>query len=112
MGFTFCNDLLFYKGRLYLGSSNQALKTLVLQQVHDSPLGGHFGYLKSFHRLRKDFYWSGMGTDLKKLVREYDVCQRLKNETCFPVGLLQPLVIPTRPWLDISMDFVEGLPKS
>ena len=83
-----------------------------MQQVHNSPLGGHSGYLKSFHRLKKDFYWSSMGTDLKKLVKECDVCQRLKNETCFPAGLLQPLVIPNRPWLDISMDFVEGLPKS
>ena len=72
MGFTFCNELLFYKGRLYLGSSNQTLKTLVLQ--HESPLGGHFGYLKSFHRLKKDFYWYGMGKDLKNLVKEYDVC--------------------------------------
>ena len=53
-----------------------------------------------------------MGKDLKKLIKECDVCQRLKNETCFPTGLLQPLVIPARPWLDISMDFVEGLPKS
>ena len=61
VGFTFCNDLLFYKGRLYLGSSNQTLKTFVLQQVHNSPLGGHSGYLKSFHRLKKDFYWSSMG---------------------------------------------------
>ena len=112
VGFTFCNDLLFYKGKLYLGSSNQSLKTLVLQQVHDSPLGGHSGYLKSFHRLKQDFTWPGMGTDLKKLIKECDVCQRLKNETCFPAGLLQPLVIPARPWLDISMDFVEGLPKS
>ena len=88
VGFTFCNELLFYKGRLYLGSSNQTLKTLVLKQVHENPLGGHFGYLKSFYRLKKAFYWSGMGKDLKNLVKEYDVCQRLKNETCFPTGLL------------------------
>ena len=100
-----------YKGRFYFGSQC-ALKPLVLACVHSSSIARHFGYLKSFHRLKKDFYWSGMGTDLKKLVRECDVCQRLKNETCFPAGLLQPLVIPTRPWLDISMDFVEGLPKS
>ena len=47
-GFTVCNDLLFYKGRLFLGSSAQELKAQVLQQVHASPLGGHSGYLKSF----------------------------------------------------------------
>ena len=30
-GFTFYNGLLFYKGRLYLGDSNQDLKDVVLQ---------------------------------------------------------------------------------
>ena len=49
--FTFCNGLLFYKGKLYLGDSNGDLKFVVLQQVHNSPLGGHLGYLKSLHRL-------------------------------------------------------------
>ena len=31
LGFTFCNRLLLYKGRLYLGDSNQDLKGVVLQ---------------------------------------------------------------------------------
>ena len=111
-GYTFCNGLLFYKGRLFLGSSSQDLKAQVLQQVHASPLRGHFGYLKSFQRFKKDFYWTSMVRDLKQFVRECDACQRLKSETCLPAGMLQSLAVPNRPWLDISMDFVEGFPKS
>ena len=59
-GFTFYNGLLFYKGILYLGDSSGDLKATVLQQVHDSPLGGHSSYLKTLHRLQKDFYWFGL----------------------------------------------------
>ena len=39
-------------------------------------------------------------------------CQRNKTESLFPTGLLQPLLVPERIWDDISMDFIEGLPKS
>lgn len=53
-----------------------------------------------------------MKTDLKKFVRDCDVCQRIKSNTSSPAGLLQPLSIPTTPWTDVSLDFVEGLPKS
>nr|XP_023885311.1 uncharacterized protein LOC111997457 [Quercus suber] len=81
-------------------------------QVHDSPLGGHSSFLKTLHRVKRDFHWPGLRTDVRKLVRECDICQRLKYETCNPAGLLQPLPIPEKPWMDVSMDFVEGLPKS
>ena len=110
-GYAMQNGLLLYKGKIYLRSCD-ALKVAVLQQVHDSPLGGHSGFLKTLHRVQRDFYWLGLRSDLKKHVRECDTCQRLKYETCHVAGLLQPLSIPNKPWLNVSVDFVEGHPKS
>jgi hypothetical protein len=54
----------------------------------------------------------GMKDDIKNFIKEYDICQRNKNETIHLAGLLQPLPIPTKVWADISLDFIEGLPLS
>jgi len=95
-GYSLQNGLLLYKGRIYLGTC-EALKTVFLHQVHDSPLRGRSGFLKTLHRVKRDLYWLGLRADVRKLVRKCDTCQRLKSETCNPAGLLQPLPIPEKP---------------
>ncbi|XP_021303751.1 uncharacterized protein LOC110430409 [Sorghum bicolor] len=63
------------------------------------------------HRLHADFYVPGDHTLFQDWVRAYSTCQRNKTETLQPARLLQPLDVPSQVWVDISMDFIEGLPK-
>jgi transposase InsO family protein len=105
------NGLILFKNRIYLGPQC-ILKQKVLSLIHDSPLRGHSGYLKTLQRAKRDWYWQGMKQDIKTYIKDCDTCQRIKTETTKPAGLLQPLSIPYRPWHSISMDFIEGLPNS
>jgi hypothetical protein len=45
-------------------------------------------------------------------VAQCPVCQISKTERVHYPGLLEPLNIPTEKWSELSMDFIEGLPKS
>jgi transposase InsO family protein len=109
--FTWKNDSLWYKDRLYLCKNSQ-LKQKVLLELHTSPVGGHSGFLKTYHRVKKDFFWDGLKNDVQRFVAECLVCQQNKVETIKTPGLLQPLSIPSQRWEEVSMDFITGLPKS
>lgn len=80
--------------------------------AHDNPVRGHAGYEKTYQRVKRDFYWKGMKREVRQHIQHCRVCQHNKYETALPAGLLQPLPIPNRPWSDISMDFIYGLPLS
>jgi hypothetical protein len=94
---------------MYIGMT---LKEKLLHYVHASPLAGHAGYNKTLHRARRDFYWLEMKSDIEKFIRKCDIFQRVKAENISSAGLLQPLPIPDRAWVNIAMDFIEGLPVS
>ncbi|KAL5572823.1 hypothetical protein UlMin_022420 [Ulmus minor] len=105
------NDLLFYKGRLVLPKPSKWI-TRLLHEFHDSLVGGHSGFFRTLKRMSGNVFWQGMKKDIRDYVAECEVCQKSKNDTLSPAGLLQPLPIPALIWEDISIDFVGGLPKS
>jgi hypothetical protein len=63
-------------------------------------------------RLGQVFYWKKLQKLVRQYVRECSVCQQNKVENVMSPGLLQPLPVPSAPFIDINMDFIEGLPKS
>jgi len=53
-----------------------------------------------------------MNKEVQSFIKQCTICQACKYDTTAQPGLLQPLSITKEMWLDISMDFIEGLPKS
>jgi len=80
--------------------------------VHNTKVGGHSGILRTFKKLRLQFYWPGMHKSVRDYIRGREICQKVKVETLSPARLLQPLPILCQVWDDITLDFIEGLPLS
>ncbi|KAL4025315.1 hypothetical protein IC575_013702 [Cucumis melo] len=61
------NGRLLYKGRLVLPRTSSLIPRL-LHTFHDSVLGGHSGFLRTYKRMSGELYWQGMKNDIKKYV--------------------------------------------
>lgn len=53
-----------------------------------------------------------MKKDVAEFATKCLIFQRVKTEQQKPGGLLQPLDVPEWKWYSISMDFIDGFPRS
>ena len=109
--YTWQHNQLRRKGKLVVGNDT-ALRTDLLHYFHSSPTGGHSGIKPTMVRLSSVLYWKGLKKQVRQFVRECPTCQTCKYDNSAYPWLLQPLLVPDRVWTDISMDFIEKLPKS
>ena len=63
-------------------------------------------------RIRKDVLLDWHEERYYQVVSRYLACQRVRAEQQRPDRLLQLLDIPEWKWDSISMDFIDGLPRS
>jgi len=109
--FTLRDGLLLYKGRIWINCSSSFI-ALLLEEFHKSPLGGHMGLAKTLSRLQQSFYWEGIRQDTQKFIKQCVDCLQTKYVPQKPAGLLQPIPPLSRPWEDLALDFITGLPNS
>jgi hypothetical protein len=64
-------------------------------ELHTSPVRGHSRFKKPYHRVKKEFFWDGLKTDVQRFVAEYLAFQQNKVEKIKTPGLLQPFSIPS-----------------
>lgn len=104
------NDLILYKGRILL-IQGSVMTHKVIREFHESYVGGHSGIDRTFNRISKKIWWIDMMKDIRKYVREWIICQKIKPINQRSSGLLMPLPIPPSVWEDLSVDFIKDLPK-
>jgi transposase InsO family protein len=80
----------------------------IMAVVHED---GHEGVQRTLHRLQRDVHFPNMKQLVQDFVRTCSTCQRYKSEHLHPAGLLLPLPVPQGVWTDITLDFVEALPR-
>jgi len=96
---------------IYTGN-DPTLQGQLISLYHDSAIGGHSGITVTAKLVGSLFYWRKQQKHVQAYVRECHICQKNKSKNVLTPGLLQPLPIPLTPFVDISMDFIEGLPNS
>jgi len=47
-------------------------------ELHTSPLGGHSGLLKTYHRVKKEFFWERLNQIFKSLWRNVWFSNKIK----------------------------------
>jgi hypothetical protein len=109
--YTLTDGVLRLSDRIWL-RTNKALQQRIMAALHTSAIGGHSGFPVTFSWLKKLFAWCGMKANVKTFVADCSVCAQAKPDRARYPGLLSPLPVPTESWQVISMDFIEGLPRS
>ena len=71
--FTWVDNQLRYKGRLWLGDRFE-IKKMILQEANGGVEGGHSRVKKTLERVRRAFYWKKMRREVCKFVAECDTC--------------------------------------
>ncbi|TFY55573.1 hypothetical protein EVG20_g9269, partial [Dentipellis fragilis] len=103
------DGIVLFRGKVYVPADPQLHRDIV-KMHHDSPQAGHPGRHKTYELVTRNYWWPGMSVFIHDYVDGCATCQSTKNQTHRPHVESVPNAIPTRPFQDITSDFIVDLP--
>ncbi|GKC08185.1 putative reverse transcriptase domain-containing protein [Tanacetum coccineum] len=105
-------DFFLHNGFLFKGNQlcipNSSLLLQIIKELHSD---GHVGRDRTLQLVQASYFWPTVRKEVDRYVKRCRVCQVSKG-TATNAGLYMPLPVPLQPWVNISMDFVLGLPRT
>ncbi|GFX01388.1 transposon Tf2-6 polyprotein [Trichonephila clavipes] len=83
----------------------------VLKELHGSPTGGHFGVMKTLHRVRERFFWGKVRADVEQWCKSCDACSARKGSKIRSRGKLHRYNVGA-PFERIAFDIQGPLPRT
>ncbi|GFU28421.1 retrovirus-related Pol polyprotein from transposon 412 [Trichonephila clavipes] len=83
----------------------------VLKELHGSPTGGHFGVMKTLHRVRERFFWGKVRADVEQWCKSCDACAARKGPKIRSRGKLHRYNVGA-PFERIAFDILGPLPRT
>jgi hypothetical protein len=102
---------LYYCRKLFLPDC-APLHLYVFEQHQDKEASDHSGQAKTFEIVAQGFIWFGMCKDIAMYIHTCHTCQRSYTWWQRSTGVLRSLSISSRPWTNISINFITGPPWS
>ena len=91
----------------------KAYRHEILSIAHESPMSGHLGINKTYHKIINHFYWPGLKSDVSKYCKTCHTCQMVgKPNQTIPKAQLQPIPAFDEPFSRILIDCVGPLPRT
>ena len=85
----------------------------ILSIAHESPMSGHLGINKTYHKIINHFYWPGLKSDVSKYCKTCHTCQMVgKPNQTIPKAQSQPIPAFDEPFNRILTDSFDPLPRT
>jgi len=86
------------------------LRVEIIWLHHDVPAAKHRGQWKTVELVMRNYWWPGVMRDVGRYIKEYDLCQRMKNRTEEVAGKLKLSEVLEELWTHLMVDFIMKLP--
>ena len=91
----------------------RAYRPEILNLAHETPMSGHLGVNKTYHKILNHFFWPGLKSDVSQHCKSCHTCQMVgKLNQTIPKASLQPIPAFNEPFSRIMIDCVGPLPKT